>query len=105
MGATKLFVEEGIPVDEACAVEVTTVRDVELVVDDAWFKRGVGVIVAEVDVKEALEMISASSSHGPQSSSSFSSWAIGSPEMMVAPMARRAQRCVIFLAYMIASPA
>lgn len=99
-GATKLLVEEGIPVGDVCAFKVTN-ADVEgLVVGDAWMNSGVGTVVADVDVEEALGVGSASS----QSNSSFSSWAIGSPEAMVTAMARRAQRCVVFVGYMITSP-
>jgi hypothetical protein len=49
-GATKLFVKEGITVDDACAIGVEILKEDELDVAEGRRIRGVGVIVAVFDV-------------------------------------------------------
>jgi hypothetical protein len=49
-GATKLFVEEGALVGDACAIDVEILREDELDVAEGRRTRGVGVIVTVFDV-------------------------------------------------------
>lgn len=104
-GATKEFVGEGLPLDDACDVrtEVMNVTGDGLVVTDDWRSRDVGVMVIVAEVEGVVWVESASASHDSHSNSSSSSWGDGNPDTMVSTMARRIQRYVMFLEYMIAS--